>query len=103
MDGNGYPDGLTNSNIPLISRILAVADAYNAMTSGRPYRDAMPSQVARLRLAQAVETQFDTGVVAAFEAMLAGAGDTYRSGARADFAIEAQRHIDRALVGLAAS
>ena len=44
------------------------------MTSDRPYRDAMPSRVARLRLAQAVETQFDTAVVAAFEAILAGAG-----------------------------
>lgn len=52
----------------------------------------MPSQVARLRLAQAVETQFDTTVVAAFEAVLAGASETYRSGARADFALEAQRH-----------
>jgi HD-GYP domain-containing protein (c-di-GMP phosphodiesterase class II) len=60
-----------------------VADAYNAMTSDRPYRDAMPSRVARLRLAQAVETQFDTSVVAAFEAILAGANEDYRL-ARAD-------------------
>ena len=92
IDGNGYPDRLSGQAIPLISRIIGVADAYNAMTSGRPYRDAMPSRVARMRLAQAVETQFDTTVVAAFEAILAGAGDTYRSGARADFAIEAQKH-----------
>jgi len=56
-----------------------VADAYNAMTSDRPYRDAMPSQVARLRLAQAVETQFDTGVVAAFEAILVGSDEAYRT------------------------
>ena len=55
-----------------------MADAYNAMTSDRPYRDAMPSRVARLRLAQAVETQFDTAVVAAFEAILAGADEDYR-------------------------
>jgi HD-GYP domain-containing protein (c-di-GMP phosphodiesterase class II) len=48
------------------------------MTSDRPYRDAMPSRVARLRLAQAVETQFDTAVVAAFEALLAGADEDYR-------------------------
>ena len=48
------------------------------MTSDRPYRDAMPSRVARLRLAQAVETQFDTAVVAAFEAILAGANENYR-------------------------
>jgi putative nucleotidyltransferase with HDIG domain len=91
MDGNGYPDGLTQDEIPLISRIIAVADAYNAMTSGRPYREAMPSRVARMRLAQAVGTQFDTTVAAAFEAILATAGVQYLSGARADFALEAQR------------
>lgn len=80
MDGQGYPDGIAGTEIPLLSRIIAVADAYNAMTSNRPYRDAMPSRVARLRLAQAVETQFDTSVVAAFEALLAGADEDYRVG-----------------------
>ncbi len=75
----------------MVSRIIAVADAYNAMTSGRPYRDAMPSRVARFRLAQAAGTQFDTTVVAAFEAILAGASETYLSGARPDFTVEAQR------------
>jgi putative nucleotidyltransferase with HDIG domain len=100
-DGNGYPDGVQGTDIPLISRIIAVADAYNAMTSGRPYRDAMPSRVARLRLAQAVDTQFDTTVVAAFEAILASAPADYLSGADSDFAIEAQRH--PALVPQAAS
>src|SRR4029079_9022497 len=78
VDGGGYPDGLSADEIPLLSRVIAVADAYNAMTSDRPYRDAMPSQVARLRLAQAVETQFDTGVVAAFEAILVGNDEAYR-------------------------
>ena len=91
MDGNGYPDRLRGEEIPLFSRIIAVADAYNAMTSGRPYRDAMPSRVARFRLAQAAGSQFDTTVVAAFEAILAGASETYLSGARPDFAVEAQR------------
>ncbi len=61
VDGTGYPDRLVGDEIPLLARIIAVADAYNAMTSDRPYRDAMPSRVARLRLAQAVESQFDTG------------------------------------------
>jgi putative nucleotidyltransferase with HDIG domain len=78
VDGQGYPDGIWIGEIPVLSRIIAVADAYNAMTSDRPYRDAMPSRVARLRLAQAVETQFDTAVVAAFEALLAGADENYR-------------------------
>ena len=85
VDGQGYPDGLVAEEVPLISRIVAVADAYNAMTSDRPYRDAMPSQVARLRLAQAVESQFDTSVVAAFEAILAAAPEQYKSGASLDF------------------
>jgi putative nucleotidyltransferase with HDIG domain len=78
VDGQGYPDGLRGDQVPLLSRVVAVADAYNAMTSDRPYRDAMPSRVARLRLAQAVETQFDTTVVAAFEAVLAGSSENYR-------------------------
>ena len=73
-------------DIPLLSKIIAVADAYNAMTSDRPYRDAMPSRVARLRLAQAVDTQFDTAAVAAFEAILASADETYRLAKRSDFA-----------------
>ena len=91
VDGNGYPDRLVGDNIPIISRIIAVADAYNAMTSGRPYRDAMPSRVARFRLAQAAGTQFDTTVVAAFEVILASASEKYLSGIRSDFAVEAQR------------
>ena len=78
IDGEGYPDGLRADEIPLVSRIIAVADAYNAMTSKRPYRDAMPSRVARHRLAQAVDSQFDTAVVVAFEAILAGADEDYR-------------------------
>jgi putative nucleotidyltransferase with HDIG domain len=90
FDGQGYPDGLQGHEIPIISRIIAAADAYNAMTSDRPYRDAMPSRVARLRLAQAVESQFDTSVVAAFEAILAGGTEEYRSGIRHDFTFESQ-------------
>ena len=91
MDGNGYPDAMPGDEIPLISRIIAVADAYNAMTSGRPYRDAMPTRVARFRLAQAASTQFDTTIVAAFEAVLAGSKESYLSGLSADFGVEVQR------------
>jgi hypothetical protein len=54
----------------------------------------MPSRVARLRLAQAVETQFDTSVVAAFEAILAGAPEAYRLGKSADFALEMREHTE---------
>jgi putative nucleotidyltransferase with HDIG domain len=88
VDGQGYPDRIPAEDAPLISRIIAVADAYDAMTSGRPYRDAMPSRVARMRLAAAVGTQFDTTVVAAFEAILATADDDYLIGAREDFGSE---------------
>jgi putative nucleotidyltransferase with HDIG domain len=97
VDGLGYPDSLSADEIPLLSRIIAVADAYNAMTSDRPYRDAMPSRVARLRLAQAVESQFDTTVVAAFEAVLAGASEAYRSGQREDFSLEVKHAAQVAL------
>lgn len=90
VDGNGYPDRLTEDQIPVISRIIAVADAYNAMTSDRPYRDAMPTRVARMRIAQAVATQFDTAVVAAFEAILAGSGESYRLAADEEFGVVAR-------------
>jgi putative nucleotidyltransferase with HDIG domain len=85
IDGMGYPDGIHGDEIPLLARIIGVADAYDAMTSDRPYRDALPSRVARMRLAQAVGTQFDTAVVAAFEAILAMADDSYRSGRGSSF------------------
>jgi putative nucleotidyltransferase with HDIG domain len=88
IDGQGYPDGLRGEDTPLLARIIAVADAYNAMTSDRPYRDAMPSRVARLRLAQAVESQFDTTVVAAFEAILAGATEMYRLAQGTEFGLD---------------
>jgi putative nucleotidyltransferase with HDIG domain len=91
VDGGGYPDGLIDEQIPPLSRIIAVADAYNAMTSDRPYRDAMPSRVARLRLAQAVDTQFDTSVVAAFEAVLAMAAEPYRMARSPEFTFEWQQ------------
>ncbi|HEX5247419.1 MAG TPA: HD-GYP domain-containing protein [Gaiellaceae bacterium] len=109
VDGTGYPDRLSADAIPLLARIIAVADAYNAMTSDRPYRDAMPSRVARLRLAQAVESQFDTSVVAAFEAILAMAPESYRLGLGEAFGLHtASREHDEAVrdlsfTGLAAA
>lgn len=87
FDGQGYPDKIGPDEIPVISRIIGVADAYNAMTSDRPYRDAMPSRVARLRLAQAVGSQFDISVVAVFEAILAAADEEYRTAAGGRFAL----------------
>jgi putative nucleotidyltransferase with HDIG domain len=102
VDGHGYPDGLHADEIPLLARIISVADAYNAMTSDRPYREAMPSRVARLRLAQAVESQFDTAVVAAFEALLAGAAESYRMGEQLGVGV-ARREVEPtlAVIGMA--
>jgi putative nucleotidyltransferase with HDIG domain len=91
IDGMGYPDGIHGDEIPLLARIIGVADAYDAMTSDRPYREALPSRVARMRLAQAVGTQFDTGVVAAFEAILATADENYRSGRGSSFMREREQ------------
>jgi putative nucleotidyltransferase with HDIG domain len=98
IDGLGYPDGLRSTEIPLISQIICVADAYNAMTSDRPYRDAMPIHVARDRLRRAAGSQFDVSVVTAFEEILDTAPESYTYGAFADFETEAQKHPELAEV-----
>ncbi len=66
-DGTGYPDGLTGEAIPIEARILAVADAFDAMTTDRPYRTALAEEDALAELRRATGTQFDPRVVAAFE------------------------------------
>lgn len=71
FDGRGYPNGKRGEEIPLGARILAVADAYDAMTSDRPYRRAMSKETAIARLKAASETQFDPQVVEAFLTALA--------------------------------
>jgi HD-GYP domain-containing protein (c-di-GMP phosphodiesterase class II) len=65
FDGRGYPDGLAGDDIPLESRIILVADAYEAMTSDRPYRKAPGEAVAVAELRKHAGTQFDPAVVAA--------------------------------------
>ncbi|MBO8127383.1 MAG: diguanylate cyclase, partial [Firmicutes bacterium] len=65
-DGRGYPDGLQGEEIPLCARILAVADSFDAMTSNRPYRDALPKEVALKELERGKGLQFDPQVVEAF-------------------------------------
>jgi len=66
-DGTGHPDGLRGEEIPIEARIMAVADAFDAMTSSRPYRKPMPEEEALAELRAAAGTQFDPRVVGAFE------------------------------------
>ena len=58
-DGRGYPEGLKGEEIPEIARIIAVADAYDAMTSKRSYRDTLPQEVVRNEIVKGKGTQFD--------------------------------------------
>ena len=64
-DGTGYPSGLHGEQIPLAGRLVAVADAWVAMTSPRPYRDAMTSEAVRAVMAAEAGKQFDPQVVEA--------------------------------------
>ena len=65
-DGSGYPEGLRGKSIPLGARILSIADAFAAMASARPYRDALPDEVALQRLKEGAGTQFDAELVELF-------------------------------------
>ncbi len=65
-DGTGYPDGLRQNEIPLGSRIIAVADAYEAMTSNRPYREAMNNEAALVEIERGGGTHFDPEVAEVF-------------------------------------
>jgi response regulator RpfG family c-di-GMP phosphodiesterase len=68
-DGRGYPDGLRGDQIPVIARVVTVADAFDAMTSDRPYRRAMSLGEARHELTRVAGTQLDPHMVAAFESV----------------------------------
>ncbi|HYW32779.1 MAG TPA: HD domain-containing phosphohydrolase [Gemmatimonas sp.] len=70
IDGKGGPDGLCGTDIPMEARITAVADSFDAMTSGRPYRAGVSAEVAIAELRRCAGTQFCTECVAAFERVL---------------------------------
>ena len=71
-DGGGYPDGLAGEAIPLSARVMAVADAYSAMTTTRPYRRGLPPDEARARLLAGAGSQWDSQCV---QALLRGLGE----------------------------
>jgi HD-GYP domain-containing protein (c-di-GMP phosphodiesterase class II) len=87
-DGSGYPVGLVGDAIPLISRVICVADSYSAMVSDRPYRKALPTQVAQGELRKHAGRQFDPAVVDCFLGVLSGRDPAYQRGELADFDLE---------------
>ena len=69
-DGKGYPDGLTEEKIPVLSRIISIVDAYDAMVNDRSYRKALSPEKAMQEIADNAGTQFDPHLAAAFLALL---------------------------------
>ncbi|HST24432.1 MAG TPA: HD-GYP domain-containing protein [Gaiellaceae bacterium] len=83
-DGSGYPLGLEGEGIPPEARILAVVDAFDAMTADRPYRRAMPESLAVAELERCGGSQFDPEIVAVFV-------EAWRDGSLADATFELER------------
>ncbi len=77
FNGDGYPDHLAGEDIPIESRILLVADAYDAMTSNRPYRLALSHEESMARLVEGKGTQFDPEVVDAFLVLVSERPDLF--------------------------
>ena len=73
-DGNGYPQGLSGTSIPLLSRITAIVDAYDAMTTDRPYRKAMSTKQALAEIETNSGTQFDPEIASLFVKMIKKGG-----------------------------
>ncbi len=69
-DGKGYPDGLKGEDIPEIARIISVADAYDAMSSNRSYRNATPQQLVREEIVKGAGTQFDPEIAMVMQALI---------------------------------
>jgi len=82
LDGHGYPDGLLDPEIPLLARVIAVADTYDAMTTSRPYRRALAIESASDEIRRGAGSQFCPRVVAAFDRLQAREGFTVAEGER---------------------
>jgi HD-GYP domain-containing protein (c-di-GMP phosphodiesterase class II) len=74
-DGRGYPDQLAGEDIPLLGRLMAVPDAFSAMTTDRPYRKGLSTPEAIGRLREGAGTQFDPAMVVAFIRALGSEGE----------------------------
>jgi diguanylate cyclase (GGDEF)-like protein len=70
VDGSGYPDGLRGRQIPVGARIISICDAFDAMVTPRPYREAMSTRDAMVELRHGAGTQFDAGLVTVFEKLV---------------------------------
>jgi response regulator RpfG family c-di-GMP phosphodiesterase len=71
-DGKGYPLGLKGNDVPIMARIIAVADTYDAMTSDRAYRQALPHEIATAEIERCASSQFDPDVAAEFNSGIEG-------------------------------
>ncbi len=71
FDGSGYPDGLQGEEIPFLARLLAISDAFSAMTLNRPYRESLPRTEAYAELQRVAGAQLDPELVKAFGRVLA--------------------------------
>lgn len=79
-DGTGYPDRTPNEKIPVLAKIVSVADSYNAMVAPRPYKQALTPETAIMRLREGVGTQFDKDAVDAFIQVLERKSEEYQEG-----------------------
>ncbi|MFO7953150.1 MAG: HD domain-containing phosphohydrolase [Bacillota bacterium] len=70
LDGSGYPQGLKGEEIPLLSRITAIADAYEVMSRGRPYKKALTPEEIKAEFKRCAGTQFDPELVEVFLSIL---------------------------------
>jgi putative nucleotidyltransferase with HDIG domain len=91
LDGSGYPRGVSADQIPELSKILAVADSYHAMTSDRPYRDAMSSFEAMNELRRIGGVTLDRRYVELLAQILRDKDLAYRDGSSTDFMVEYER------------
>jgi putative nucleotidyltransferase with HDIG domain len=91
FDGTGYPYGLCGEEIPILSRIVAVADSYSAMVSDRPYRGRRSPEDASAELEKQSGGQYDPRVVAAFIEVLEDESEEYRRSEHIDFHLQFQK------------